>query len=105
MNVAVLLAGGIGTRLGAKKPKQYIELLGKPMIVYAMEIYQNSPSIDALEVVCVPEYIDYVWSLASSNGITKLHWVCAGGSSCQESTRNGIFNCKSRCISTTCTAF
>lgn len=92
MNVAILLAGGVGNRLGAGKPKQFVELLGKPMIVYAMEIYENSPSIDALEVVCVPEYIDYVWELAAEHNITKLKWVCAGGASCQESTRNGIFN-------------
>lgn len=92
MNVAVLLAGGVGNRLGAGKPKQFVELLGKPMIVYAMEIYENSPIIDALEVVCVEEYIDYVWELAKQHNIKKLKWVCAGGNSCQESTRNGIFN-------------
>ena len=92
MNIAILLAGGIGQRLGAGKPKQFVELLGKPMIVYAMEIYQNSPLIDALEVVCVPEYMDYVWELAEENGISKLKWVTPGGASCQDSTRNGLFN-------------
>lgn len=97
MNIAILLAGGIGKRLGAGKPKQFVELLGKPMILYAMEIYQNSPSIDALEIVCVPEYMDYVWELAKEKGITKLKWVCAGGASCQESTRNGIFNLEGVC--------
>jgi 2-C-methyl-D-erythritol 4-phosphate cytidylyltransferase len=92
MNVAILLAGGIGVRLGAGKPKQFVGLLGKPMIVYAMEIYEKSPSIDALEIVCVKEYIDYVWQLASEYNIRKLKWVCEGGASCQDSTRNGIFN-------------
>ncbi len=92
MNVAILLAGGVGSRLGAEVPKQFVSLLGKPMIVYAMEIYENSPIIDALEVVCIPEYIDYVWDLAEQYGITKLKWVCSGGASCQESTRNGLFN-------------
>lgn len=92
MNIAVLLAGGIGKRLGADKPKQFVELLGKPMILYAMEIYEKSKVIDALEVVCLPEYIDYVWQLAKDNGITKLKWVCSGGTNCQESTKNGIFN-------------
>lgn len=92
MNIAVLLAGGVGNRLGAGKPKQFVELLGKPMIVYAMEIYENSPIIDAIEVVCVAEYIDYVWKLAKQYNIKKLKWVCVGGDSCQESTRNGIFN-------------
>lgn len=97
MNVAILLAGGVGKRLGADKPKQFVDLLGKPMILYAMEIYEKSPLIDALEIVCVPEYIDFVWQLAKENNITKLKWVCPGGASCQESTRNGIFNLKSVC--------
>lgn len=96
MNVAVLLAGGIGKRLGAGKPKQFVELLGKPMILYAMEIYEKSSLIDALEVVCVEEYIDFVWELARQNNITKLKWVCKGGASCQESTKNGIFNLKDK---------
>lgn len=92
MNVAILLAGGVGSRLGAGKPKQFVDLCGKPMIVYAMEIYEKCNYIDALEVVCIPEYIDYVWQLAKEYNITKLKWVCKGGKNCQESTRNGIFN-------------
>lgn len=94
MNVAMLLAGGIGKRLGADKPKQFVEILNKPMIIYALEIYQNSKLIDAIEIVCVREYIDYVWELAKKYEITKLKWVCEGGKSCQDSTRNGIFYLK-----------
>ncbi len=97
MNIAILLAGGVGRRLGAGKPKQFVELLGKPMILYAMELYEKSPVIDALEIVCVPEYKDYVWQLAKGNGISKLKWVCDGGATCQESTRNGIFNLEGIC--------
>lgn len=92
MNIAVILAGGIGKRLGAGKPKQFVELCGKPMIFYSMEIYQKSPQIDAIEIVCVKEYIDYVWKLVSENNISKVRWICEGGATCQESTRNGIFN-------------
>lgn len=92
MNVAIILAGGTGERLGAGRPKQFVEILGHPMILYAMEIYQESRYIDAIEVVCIDGYIDYIWEIAKKNNITKLKWVCKGGNSCQESTRNGIFN-------------
>lgn len=91
MNVCVLLAGGVGKRLGADKPKQFVELLGKPMIAYTMEIYEKSPLINALEVVCVKEYIDYVWQIAKENNITKLKWVVPAGDSGQESAMNGVF--------------
>ncbi len=97
MNIAILLAGGTGQRLGAGRPKQFVEVLGKPLIVYTMEIYERSPNIDALEIVCVPEYIDTVWQLAKQYGISKLKWVIAGGDSCQDSTRNGIFNLEGVC--------
>lgn len=96
MNIAMLLAGGVGKRLGAGKPKQFVELCGRPMILYALEIYQSSPQIDAIEVVCVKDYMDYVWDLARENGISKLRWVCEGGRSCQESTKNGLFYLEGR---------
>lgn len=92
MNIAVLLAGGTGQRLHAGKPKQFVEILGKPFIVYALEIYQNAPHINAIEVVSVPEYIGTVWGYVKEYGLDKVKWVISGGDSCQESTRNGIFN-------------
>lgn len=97
MNVVVLLAGGTGQRLGAAIPKQFVEVLGKPLIVYALEIYQRSPNIDAIEVVCVPEYMDAVWKYQTEYSISKLQWVVPGGASCQESTRNGIFALEGIC--------
>ncbi len=97
MNIAVLLAGGTGQRLGARVPKQFVEILGKPLIVYALQIYERSTYIDAIEVVCVPGYIPTVWEYASRWGIEKLKWVVPGGSSCQESTRNGIFGLEGIC--------
>lgn len=92
MNIAVLLAGGTGQRLGYGKPKQFVEVLDKPLIVYTLEIYQNSPHIDAIEVVCVPEYKEQVWEYAREYGLSKVRWVIDGGASCQDSTRNGIFH-------------
>ena len=60
MNVALILAGGVGARVGASVPKQYIEVLGKPIIVHTLEKFQQSPEIDAIEVVCAPQWRDHV---------------------------------------------
>jgi 4-diphosphocytidyl-2-methyl-D-erithritol synthase len=97
MNIAVILAGGVGNRLGESIPKQYVEILGKPLLVWALEIYEKSTLIDAIAVVSVPEYIDQTWEYAEKFGISKLRWVTAGGSSCQDSTRNAILSLENIC--------
>lgn len=97
MNVAVILAGGVGSRLGANIPKQYIEVKGKPIIVYTLERFQNAEVIDCIEVVCAGQYMEYVRELGKKYGITKLRWVSEGGSICQESIRNGIFALQEEC--------
>ena len=63
MNVAVILAGGIGSRVGAKIPKQFILVLGKPILVYTIEKFQNNDNIDAIEVVCVKPYLPFIEEL------------------------------------------
>ena len=64
---------------------------------YILKTMASSKLIDAIEVVCAPEYQDAVWGWANKYKISKLKWVCDGGASCQESTRNGIFNLESKC--------
>lgn len=97
MNIAIVLAGGVGNRLGAGVPKQYVTVLGKPLVVYALERYQRSKLIDAIEVVCAREYENKIWEWSKQYAITKLKWIALGGESCQESTRNGIFNLEDKC--------
>jgi len=97
MNIAVILAGGVGKRMGADIPKQFIEIDGKPVIVYTLEKFQQNSEIDAIEVVSVESYINDVWKYAQKYNITKLKWVVAGGDTAQESTRNGVFNLKKVC--------
>lgn len=97
MNICILLAGGVGNRLGVGVPKQYVEVLGKPLIVHSLEMYQRSKYIDAIEVVCAKEYDARIWELSARYGISKLKWTCEGGASCQESTRNGILNLEGKC--------
>lgn len=97
MNIAVILAGGVGKRMGADIPKQFIEVRGKPVIVYVLEKFEMHPEIDAIEVVCVEQYIDDVWSYSRKYNIRKLKWVVAGGNTCQESIRNGVFFLEDKC--------
>lgn len=90
MNIALILAGGVGSRLGANVPKQFVEVLGKPVLAYTIEAFENHPQIDAILVVCVKPYMDYVWGLKDKFSFSKLKWVTEGGDTFQTSVLNGI---------------
>lgn len=90
MNVAVILAGGVGSRVGANRPKQFIEVLGKPVLAYTIEVFQNHPEIDAIEVVCHKSWKDYLNGMVNEYGLDKVKWVADGGKTFQQSVLNGI---------------
>lgn len=90
MNIAVILAGGVGNRLGAGIPKQFIVILGKPILAYTIEPFDKHPDVEAILVVCVKPYMDYVWELKEKYDFKKLRWVCEGGATFQESVMNGV---------------
>ena len=90
MNIAIILAGGVGNRLGGNIPKQFIEVLGKPVLAYTTDIFEKHPEIDDILVVCVRPYIQYVWEMKEKYGLTKLRWVTEGGDTFQDSVLNGI---------------
>lgn len=90
MNVAVILAGGVGNRLGAGIPKQFVEILGKPILAYTIEPFEKHPDVDAILVVCVKPYMDYIWELKEKYGFNKLTWVTEGGDTFQGSVMNGV---------------
>ena len=52
MNVAVLLAAGVGSRLGADIPKQFLDVAGRPMLAYTLQAFDSHPEVDVIEVVC-----------------------------------------------------
>ncbi len=97
MNVAVIIAGGSGHRMGQDIPKQFINVYDKPVLIYTLESFQNHPMIDAIEVVCIEGWQDILWAYAKQFNIDKLKWVIPGGGSAQESIRNGVFNLKEHC--------
>lgn len=97
MTVALLTAAGMGTRMGQAVPKQFLNINDKPIIVHTMERFQKNPQIDAICVVTLPNWVDFIKSYAEQFGINKLRWVAHGGSTGQESIRNGLNAIASGC--------
>ena len=90
MNIALLTAAGNGSRMGQELPKQFMEIDGIPVIVYTMKAFQSHPEIDAIAVVCLKGWEDFLHHKAEEFGISKLRWIFDGGASNQESISNGI---------------
>lgn len=97
MNVAVIVAGGVGSRMGQEIPKQFIHVYEKPILIYTLESFQRHPSIDMIEVVCIDGWQDIVWAYAKQFHITKLKWIVTGGITVQESIRNGVYHLNNIC--------
>lgn len=92
MVIAVIIAGGSGNRMGQDIPKQFINVYDKPVLIYTLEGFQKHPQVDAIEVVCLDGWHDVLRAYAKQFNITKLQWVVSGGSTGQESIRNGVYN-------------
>lgn len=90
MTIAIIIAGGVGSRMGAAVPKQFVEVLGKPVIAYTLERFQNHPEIDAIELVCIDGYQECLNSIVKKNGITKVIKIVKGGSEYERSIMNGV---------------
>lgn len=97
MNIALLTAAGIGTRTYQDIPKQFIHVENKPIIIYTLEAFQMHPSIDAIIVVGLPGWLDILKAYAKQFNITKLKWIVEGGSTGQESIKNGILEISKHC--------
>jgi len=96
MNIALIIAGGVGSRMGQAIPKQFIKIYDKPVIVYTMEAFQQHPDIDAIEVVCLDGWQETVYAYAKKYAITKLESMVSGGVCGQESIRNGLYDIAER---------
>ena len=90
MNIAVILAGGVGTRVGASIPKQFIEVQGKPILIHTIEKFQNCSMVDAIEVVCIASYMDEFKQMVEKFNLTKVKYIVEGGSTYQGSVINGL---------------
>lgn len=96
MNIAIIIAGGVGSRMGASIPKQFIKVKDKHVLAYTLETFEHNKHIDLIEVVCIKGWEDVVLKDKETYNITKLKWIVEGGSTGQESIRNGIYNLKDK---------
>jgi 2-C-methyl-D-erythritol 4-phosphate cytidylyltransferase len=94
MNVALIIAGGVGSRMMLSIPKQFLSVFDKPIIVYTLEAFQNHPDIEKIAVVCLEGWESILQAYAKQYNIDKLEWVFQGGETGQLSIRNGIYGLK-----------
>ncbi|MFV0635178.1 2-C-methyl-D-erythritol 4-phosphate cytidylyltransferase [Mitsuokella sp. WILCCON 0060] len=91
MNTAVIFAGGTGKRMNTKSlPKQFLEVHGKPVIIYTLEEFERHPEIDQIILVCLESWIDYAKKLLLKFQIAKVVSVVPGGATGQESIFHGL---------------
>lgn len=90
-NIALIIAGGSGNRMGQDIPKQFMHVDGCPIIIHTMQCFQQHPDIDAIAVVCLKGWETVLQAYANQFRINKLRWIFEGGKSGMESIHNGIY--------------
>jgi len=94
MNIALIIAGGSGNRMGQDIPKQFMHVDGAPIIIHTMMAFQQHPDIESIAVVCLSGWETVLQSYANQFNVTKLKWIFSGGSTGMESIHNGIYGLK-----------
>lgn len=90
-NIAVIFAGGTGKRMNTRsKPKQFLELHGKPILIYTLEQFNNHVEIDGIVLVVLEEWITYCQKLVEKFRLDKVKAIVAGGDSALSSQKNGL---------------
>ena len=90
-NIAIIFAGGSGKRMNTvSRPKQFLELNGKPVIIYTLELFDNHPDIDGIVVVCIEPWIQYLHKQLKKFEINKVVQIVPGGETGQDSIYNGL---------------
>ena len=89
-NLALILAGGSGSRLDPSTPKQFLHLRDKPLLVHTLEKFQFHPRIDAIILVTHAEFVLRTKELLKPFSLTKLGKILPGGSTRQESSAKGV---------------
>jgi 2-C-methyl-D-erythritol 4-phosphate cytidylyltransferase len=90
MNVAIIVAAGTGNRFGGARPKQFLEIAGKPLLIHTLEKFHNCAAIDEVVLVLSADEIENFQSSARSFNLQKLTKIVPGGSTRAESVFNGL---------------
>lgn len=91
MNIAAIFAGGSGVRMHTKsRPKQFLELNGKPVIIYTLELFDNHPQVDAIVVACIESWIPFLEKMIRKFEISKVVSIVPGGETGQDSIYNAL---------------
>lgn len=95
MNIALIIAGGSGNRMGQDIPKQFMHVDGCPVIIHTMNCFQKHPDVDVIAVVCLRGWETVLQAYANQFNITKLKHIYPGGNTGMQSIHNGIYGLKS----------
>lgn len=90
MNIALVLSGGTGSRMGLDVPKQYQVIAGKPVIVHTLERFEGFQAAAGVIVVAAPEWEARIWEWKEAYGLSKLWDIAPAGSDRQQSIRSGL---------------
>lgn len=90
MNIAMIIAGGSGSRMHQDIPKQFLTVNEKPVIIYTLEVFQKHPAIDEIIVVCIEGWEQILWAYVKQFNITKVSAVVPGGDCGQASIYHGL---------------
>jgi len=97
-NIAVIFAGGTGTRMGVEDvPKQFLEINNKPVIIHTIEVFEKHKEIDEIYVVCIEPWIDYLKFKLKDTGIKKIRSIIPGGKTGQDSIYLGLKEAEKYC--------
>lgn len=90
-NIAIIFAGGVGRRMGnIGKPKQFLQVQGRPILIYTLAQFQKHPEIDKIIVVSGRDFIDETRLLVDEYSISKASDIVVGGATSQDSIYNGL---------------
>lgn len=91
MNIGIIFAGGVGSRMHSKdKPKQFLNIFDKPIIIHTLSFFQNNQDIDAIIIACHPDYLDLMAELTEKYHMTKVERIVPGGTTGQLSIYAGL---------------